>query len=126
MHVGYVVCKTTCAEWNLIVVGKLIPMKVVPDDCEPRAKRARLCVQYSVANASVASQQKIQLAVQHGIAQVNVEQTCSSVLLTELEQLTHETYYLREVLYRARVKYTPYALYLSAAKSIGRCMQDSC
>ena len=88
-------------------------MKVVPDDCEPRAKRARLCAQYSVANASVASHQKIQLAVQHGIAQVNVEQTCSSVLL---EQLTHETYYLREVLYRARVKYTPYALYLSAAK----------
>ena len=49
---------------------------------------------------------KTQLAVQHGIAQVNVEQACPSVLLTELEQVTHETYYLREVLYRARVKYT--------------------
>ena len=108
------------------VVGKLIPMKVASDDCEPWAKRARLCVQYSVASVRVAPHKKTQLAVQHGVAQVNVEQTCPSALLTELEQLTHETYYLREVLYRARVKYTPYLLYLSAAKSIGRCMQGSC
>lgn len=96
-------------------------MKVASDDSEPRTKRARLCVQYRVATASVASQQNIQLAAQHGIAQVNVEQTCSSVLLSELEQLTHEGYYLREIL-----QYTLYALYLSAAKSIGRCMQVTC
>ena len=104
-------------------VCNLITMKVASDDCELRVakraherlscatKRTRLCVQ-GVASGSVATN-KPELVGQHGIAQNNVEQTCQSVLL---EQLTHETYDLREVLHRARVKYTPYSLYLSAAK----------
>ena len=108
-------------------VCNLITMKVSSDDCELQVakrahetlscatKRARLCVQYGVASVSVATN-KPELVVQHGIAQSNGEQTCQSVLL---EQLAHETYYLREVLHRAGVKYTPYSLYrlyLSAVK----------
>ena len=59
-------------------------------------------MQYGVASVSVATN-KPELVVQHGIAQKNGEQTCQSVLL---EQLTHETYHLSEVLHRAGVKYT--------------------
>lgn len=115
-------------------VCNLITMKVASDDCELRVakraherlscatKRTRLCVQQGVASGSVATN-KPELVGQHGIAQNNVDQTCQSVLL---EQLTHETYDLREVLHRAGVKYTPLlTVPISCQNLSGHCMQGS-
>ena len=95
-----------------------IAQMTVEQQCVPVNESKKLTYEHGITQMTVEQQcmpvnELKKLTYEHGIAQMtvdySVEQGRSESSLNQLELLTHETYYLREVLFRAGVKYKPYA-----------------